>query len=209
MIHAFDRNFDYLLGAYLIKRGDWDTARAYAPSGTTYYAISSVDNQNVMTSQGTLANAALATGTTILATITGSVQRNNFAQILVGETNYYVLSSYIVVPSFTPNIVPSPSDGIFFKCKLAGEISDQDEYGAKNLLSFGNRTIIETLHNFYIGDKDLTPDHDDYVYVGGKWYVIDRVQISEYIKKEKTLGLARLKFGNNKITLSLVEIAVG
>ena len=132
MIQALDRNYDYLMGAYLIKRGD-------------------------------------------------------------------VLQ---------PSSMPRPSDGIFFRCRLASEISDQDEYGAKNLLSYGNRLSIETLHNFRLSGKDLTPNHDDFVFVEDKWYVIDKVQTYEYEKREKTLGLARMKYGNIKIRISLVEISV-
>lgn len=127
------------------------------------------------------------------------------------DRNYeYVIGAYLIKRGdvLQPSPMPRPSDGIFFKCKLGGAISDQDEYGTKNLLSYGNRVVIETLHNFHVGSQDLTPDHDDFVYFGEKWYVIDRVQTRAYEEREKTLGLSRFKYGNLKTTISLVEIAV-
>ena len=71
------------------------------------------------------------------------------------------------------------------------------------------RMAVETLYNFHIGENDYTPKRDDYVWVNEGWWIVEKTEIVEVEKREKTLGLNRLKFGNIKTTIHLVKETVG
>ena len=108
-----------------------------------------------------------------------------------------------------PNKAPEASAGLFFKCRLVDSVSNSTQYPVKNLSAYGSQMAVETLSNFHFGENDYTPKRDDYVWVNEDWWLVDKVQIYEYEKREKTLGLNRLKFGNNKIIIYLVKETVG
>ena len=108
-----------------------------------------------------------------------------------------------------PNGAPSASAGIFFKCRLADVVANDNQYPVKNLSAYGAEMAVETLYNFHLGENDYTPKRDDYVYVNEGWWTVKKTTIVEVNKKEKTLGLNRLKFGNIKTTIYLVKETVG
>lgn len=108
-----------------------------------------------------------------------------------------------------PNVAPSASAGIFFKCRLANVVANDNQYPVKNLSAYGARMAVETLYNFHIGENDYTPKRDDYVWVNEGWWLVEKTTIQEVEKREKTLGLNRLKFGNIQTTIYLVKETVG
>lgn len=117
-------------------------------------------------------------------------------------------SSYLMIAEWfkrdeikqpNPNGKATPTaGGVSFRCKLVGDIRNDDEYAARNLMSDGQWVNIETLANYEFKNHD-------FIYFNNKWWTIDRITIAERDDREKTLGVVRLKFGNIKQTLYLVE----
>ena len=128
------------------------------------------------------------------------------------DRNYDYLMNAQLFPYTTelqPNGAPQASAGIFFKCRLADVVTNDNQYPVKNLSAYGAEMAVETLYNFHIGENDYTPKRDDYVYVNEGWWVVKKTTIVEVAKREKTLGLNRLKFGNIKTMIYLVKETVG
>ena len=128
------------------------------------------------------------------------------------DRNYDYLMNAQLFPYTTvlqPNTAPSASAGIFFKCRLMDVVANNNEYPVKNLSAFGSRMAVETLYNFHVGENDYSPKVNDYVYVNEGWWVVEKTTVAEVAKREKTLGLNRLKFGNIKTTIYLVKETVG
>lgn len=98
-----------------------------------------------------------------------------------------------------PNGEATPTaGGVTFRCRLLGEIRNTDNYIVRNLVSDGATMRIETLANYDF-------KHNDYIYLNDKWWLIDELTLAEKDEREKSLGVVRLKYGNIKRIMHLVE----
>lgn len=125
----------------------------------------------------------------------------------------YLMGAYLIKYTELQTGVerPQPSQGTFFKCKVVSDYTAQHEYPVKNLSTWGWSVAIETLYNFQKinaqgKNEDYAPRDNDYIYFEGKWYLVDKTVLVPD-RKDKSLGLSRLKFSNNKRIIYLVEEA--